>query len=467
MKTYRKIKIVIPILLIMLFFTGCRAGKEHFELTNYMGRTASSFARRTELKLEEESSGVYVIKDVVQVMAPEGKVTAITLMKNAGDYTIYGIKINMGKAEAQEKIASKFGAEISKSINSTVNSVTYTYTNKEQELYVSYDIDSDNVSGVSLYELGEEKKSEDTAGDLNSGELIALIGDSRVYYNEAMVYLKSAQDKYEAEYGNTIWDADIMGNGETFGQMLKDEVIKQITELKIIRKKAEEEGITLTEEETAEAKSYAREHYEGLTSQDINKYLVTQELLERVYEDNLLADKVFENKTIDVDTNVPDSDAKQITVQDILVYSTDYDENGNMLPFSAEEKAEAYEKVKNLLEKAKTTEDFYALAEANSQGKQIEYTFGRGEGPKEFSSAFEQAAFTLKTGQVSDIISTDYGWHIIYCVSDFNQDATTQVKEKIIEKRRNDIFTKLYSRWAVDFDVVVNTEAWDAVPFED
>jgi foldase protein PrsA len=249
--------------------------------------------------------------------------------------------------------------------------------------------------------------------------------------------------------------------------MLKDEVIKQITELKVIRKKAEELGITLTEEETAEAKSYAKEHYNGLTTQDINKYLITEDLLERVYEDNLLADKVFEKETINVATDVPDADAKQITIQDILIYSVDIDDQGNKTPFSTEDKAEAYDKARNLLEQAKTTDDFYSLAEANSQADQIEYTFGKGQGPKEFSAAFEQAAFTLKTGQVSDIISTDYGWHILYCVSDFNQDATTRVKEAIIEQRRNDMFTQLYSEWSSKFDVVVNTEAWDAVPFED
>jgi len=107
------------------------------------------------------------------------------------------------------------------------------------------------------------------------------------------------------------------------------------------------------------------------------------------------------------------------------------------------------------------------LAEANSEADNIEYTFGRGGGPTDYSVAFEQAAFTLRTGEVSDIISTDYGWHILYCVSDFNADATTQIKEKIIEQRRNEVFSKLYTEWSAEYDIVINSEAWDAVTYEE
>jgi len=282
-----------------------------------------------------------------------------------------------------------------------------------------------------------------------------------------MVYLKSTQENYESDYGNNVWGVDILGNGETFGNMIKDEVMNQITELKIIRAEAEKQGISLSEEELADANAYAREHFEGLAEEDINRYLITEELLQQVYADNLLASKMFETLTINVDTNVPVLDAKQITVQHILINNVHFDEEGNKITFSTEEKAEAYDKIKSLLEQAKLTEDFYALAEANTEAEIIEYTFGRGKGPIAYSAAFEQAAFTLKTGQVSDIISTDYGWHILYCVSDYNEDATIQIKETIIEQRRSEMFAELYTQWSVNYDIVVNSEAWDAVTYED
>jgi foldase protein PrsA len=431
-----------------------------------MGKSAATFEKRSGTKLEKQSNGVYAMEDVVQVMAPDKDVTAITLLQNADKYTIFGVAIGMKKTDADQLLFDMFGKEITKTINTEKNAVTYSYLKNEKELYISYDIDKETVTEMSYYvvEKKEENNSEEPA---NAGELIAMIGDTRVYYNEAMVYLKSAQENYESDYGNNIWDVDILGHGQTFGTMIKDDVMNQITELKIIRAKAEELGITLSEEELADANSYAKEHFEGLADKDISKYLVTEELLQQVYADNLLAEKVFETLTINVDTVVPDLEAKQITVQQIFINSVDYDAEGNKIALSTEDKDAAFEKVKSLLEQAKETDDFLALAEANSEADTNEYTFGRGQGPKEYSGAFEQAAFTLKTGQVSEIISTDYGWHILYCVSDFNEDATIQVKENIIEQRRNEMFAALYTEWSSDYDIVINSEAWNSVAYED
>jgi foldase protein PrsA len=461
----KKPEILLSILLLSLMLCGCKSKEERFELTGYVGRSVKNFEKGTVTELSEESNSVYAKKDVFQVMAVDGRINSITVLKDAKDYTIYGIKLGMNQSEAKAKLEKKFGDPISEIIDDNGNSTTTCYVNEAIDLYISFDTSKKNVSGMSYYSMNIDENNK-AGKNSNAGVLIAIIGSDRVYYNEAMVYLKSAQEKYEVEYGNDIWNVDILGNGSNFGSLMKDEVMKQITELKIICDKAKELGISLEEDEIADAKSYAREHYNGLKSKDIDKYLVTQKLLEKVYEDNILADKVFVNQTINVDNKVSDSLAKQITVQHIFISSVNYDAEGNKVSLTAEEKEKAYNKAKELLKQAKDTDDFYALAEENSQSDVIEYTFGRGEGPKEYGTAFENAAFTLKTGQVSNIITTENGWHILYCKSDFNKEATTRVKEKIIEERRDKMFIKLYTQWSAEYDTIVNSAAWDNIPFE-
>ncbi len=464
------IKLMLALLIVMPLLNGCSLGKERYELSEYSGSSIKTFQRRTGEKLVEISNGVYYLVNKLQLMEQNGVINSMTLLKGAEKFSLYGIKIGTLKEEAETKFIELYGTEVSKVINTNQNSAVYTYENKNSELYVSYDINDNTVVELSYYakkDVKPEEVPDKKLESVNTGELILIVGDVQVFYNEAMVYLKSVQNNYESGYGKGIWAADIFGEGESFGDHIKEEVIKQITELKVINEKAKEENIFLTEEELAEAKAYASEHFEGISDPDIDRYLVTKELLEQVYAENMLAEKMFETKTINVNTEVSDLDAKQVTVQHILIHNTNFDSEGNPVPFTAEEKDKALEKAETLLQKAKEAEDFSELAEANSEAGQIEYTFGRGQGPKEYSDAFEQAAFTLQTGQVSNLVATDYGWHIIYCESAFNVDATRQRKENIIEERRTRMFADLYTEWSADFDVVVNSEAWDSVSFED
>ena len=463
MKKDKRLGILVLICLIMFMLTACRSSEKKFEMTNYIGKTVDSLEKKIGLNLVNQGNGAYNIEDTMQVLVSQDNINSITLLKNAGEYTIFGVQIGMEQEQAKEKVSKQFEKEISTTESVDHGSVMYTYLDEDEELYVTYDTNTETVSEVSYFKLASSERTQ--AG--NQGELMALIGDSRVYRNEVMVYLKSVQENYEAEYGNGLWSADITGEGKTFGALMKEEVMKQITQLKIIKAKAKEDGIALEEDEIAQANAYAKEHYEGLSDQDITRYLITLDLLQMVYQDNLLAEKVYENKTINADNNVSDVDSKQITVQHILINAVDYDSEGNAVPMETEDKDAAYEKVLSLWDEAKETDDFYSLAEENSETDDIEFTFGRGDGPEQYSSAFEQAAFTLKTGEVSDIITTDYGWHIIYCKSDFNEEATTQVKEEIIKKRRIKMFSDLYSQWSMDYDVIMNSEAWDQITFEE
>ena len=70
--------------------------------------------------------------------------------------------------------------------------------------------------------------------------------------------------------------------------------------------------------------------------------------------------------------------------------------------------------MEDLLKRARDGEDFAKLAkeyseDPGSKDKGGEYKFARGQMVPEF----EAAAFSLKTNQVSDIVNSSYGYHII------------------------------------------------------
>src|SRR5205085_763690 len=80
-----------------------------------------------------------------------------------------------------------------------------------------------------------------------------------------------------------------------------------------------------------------------------------------------------------------------------------------------EERDAAQKKAKELLAKIKKGEDFAELAKQNSEdpgskdrGGDLGY-FSRGD----MVEPFEKTAFSLEVGQTSDVVATDFGFHII------------------------------------------------------
>jgi len=81
---------------------------------------------------------------------------------------------------------------------------------------------------------------------------------------------------------------------------------------------------------------------------------------------------------------------------------------------SEDKKAAKYKEMEGLLKRARAGEDFAKLAKESSEDpgskdKGGEYKFSRGQMVPEF----EAAAFSLKTNQISDIVTTSFGYHII------------------------------------------------------
>jgi peptidyl-prolyl cis-trans isomerase C len=107
----------------------------------------------------------------------------------------------------------------------------------------------------------------------------------------------------------------------------------------------------------------------------------------------------------------------------------------------AAKKAEARKKIEEIQGKLKKGEDFATLAKANSDCPSKDRggdlgAFGRGEMDK----TFEDAAFALKPGEVSDIVETKFGFHLIKS-SDKKAEKTLsyeEVKERISERLKQE-----------------------------
>jgi peptidyl-prolyl cis-trans isomerase C len=104
-------------------------------------------------------------------------------------------------------------------------------------------------------------------------------------------------------------------------------------------------------------------------------------------------------------------------------------------------KKEAMKKIKEIQKKLKKGEEFEDLAKEYSQGPSSERGgdlgyFGRGQMVK----PFEEAAFALEPGEVSDVVETDFGYHLIKLIDKKPERKIpfSEVKERI-EKYLGDV----------------------------
>jgi peptidyl-prolyl cis-trans isomerase C len=169
----------------------------------------------------------------------------------------------------------------------------------------------------------------------------------------------------------------------------------------------------------------------GMTDEQFDKFLSaqlfggqTREQWEKGNIDTLTVPVVLERdmgvKVTDEDVRKYYDDPKNISkfeqpemvrASHILLMTIDPE---TQQPLSEEKKAAKRKQMEDILKQAKDGKDFAELAkqyteDPGSKATGGEYTFPRGKMVKEF----EDTAFSLKPGEISGIIETRYGYHII------------------------------------------------------
>lgn len=242
-------------------------------------------------------------------------------------------------------------------------------------------------------------------------------------------------DTYRFYYLRTL---AMMGGAESVIAMAGDQTEELYTNLrdsaahslklaKVYRDFAAEKGVTVSEDLLKELDNSIAQAKESLGEEEFQKsleaqYFSTEEEYRSFMQDILLQQQVL----IDVygDEILNNVKENYVHVQHILIpfetqeassesasASTSASASGSESTASDDHSAELAT-AQEVLEKAKNGDDFATLMAEYSQdpGQPEEgYTFTKGYMVQEF----EDASYALKEGEISDIVETDYGYHII------------------------------------------------------
>jgi peptidyl-prolyl cis-trans isomerase D len=165
-----------------------------------------------------------------------------------------------------------------------------------------------------------------------------------------------------------------------------------------------------------------------LTDTDVADYFDKSKDSYQISEKRKIRYALVDVEQVRQTVKVPEADIEAFYKQNIAQYSTPEQIRANHILLKTEGKDEAAVKTQAdaLAKRAKSGDDFAALAKEfsedesnNARGGDLDY-FGRGT----MVSEFEDVAFKMKAGDVSDPVKTSFGFHIIKLAD--HRPATTR-----------------------------------------
>ena len=292
-------------------------------------------------------------------------------------------------------------------------------------------------------------------------DAVVTIDGDEVGYREAMLYLQAAKQEYESAYGGDIWQYMLNADGTTLGEWVKNQTLEQIIYVKIVCAQAKRLGIELDSEEKNRVAERTEEYMGKAEYGTLALYGIARKDVERVYADTMLAQKIYDSVTLNVDTDISNAEAAQKHLQSLMLKNYHEDELGNHSALTVQELIATLDRFDTLYKEAQETKDFYSLAYANTEDKQyLDIMVGEGDLPAAFS-----AAYHLGEGEAMQI-RTDSGYYIFYCVSEYDEDATIAKKEELIALRQEEEFKKLYEDWRGEAKIEMNEVLWKAIGFD-
>lgn len=267
------------------------------------------------------------------------------------------------------------------------------------------------------------------------------IKDQVMTVEEARIFLAAQKGGMNTVYGSEIWQS--RAGDKTIGDYMKEDLEANLAKMLCLNQMAQDRGLTLNKTEEEKISQAAETYYYALSESDKQYMQVSLDQVKTAYRHYYMMKKLTDDVTKDVDLEVSDDEGRIITIQQIFV--------------SQEGTA------REVQEKAQNGSDFSVLASRYNESSEFEMKIGR----EDVSGPFADAAFALSSGEISGVVQTDSGYHIIKCLNHFEVEDTLAHKAEIADLRRQEAFQEAFDEYVKDLKSFYNETAWESLSFSD
>lgn len=298
---------------------------------------------------------------------------------------------------------------------------------------------------------------------------VASVNDEKILKTEFAFYFTQMQSTMlseaqvsTAEEANAFWETTEI-EGKKAADVARERALDEAVKMVLKTQKAEELGVSLTAEDK---QSIEKQIGQTITSMggktqyeaELKKMGSTAAGYKTFIEHNMLAEKVDQKLKEDPAYTASDEEARAyveenfVRAKHILLLTQDPTTRQALDEATvAEKKAKA----EDLLSQLRGGADFDTLMNENSEDTGLQtnpdgYTFGKGQMVK----PFEEAAYALGVDEMSDIVESSFGYHIIKrlpMTEEGIQSSLEQGKTDLVE----DKLDALIETWRKDAAITV------------
>lgn len=232
--------------------------------------------------------------------------------------------------------------------------------------------------------------------------------------------------------------------GQRYRLIMQKNVIDQLCEIQVILSEAKKRNVTVTAAEIDEKLATVKKNFpdDAKFQEALKQYGISVNDLKDQIRDGMTIEKL--QGVIAKDVKLTDAELKDYYTKNIAQFKKGEEVSASHILVKEEKLA------KDILARLKKGEDFAKLAKENSidpgskvKGGDLGF-FGRGMMVPEF----EKSAFSLKKGELSGLIKTQFGYHIIkggehkMPRTESFADVKKTLGEQMLKQRQVEVFQK-------------------------